>query len=143
MQQTQIEIPSGLHYAGLGIRFLAILLDILLLVAVGFPIILLFQHIQSMGALFVILSATLGFLVYFIVMEAVLGASVGKLLLGLLVIKTDGSPIGWREAILRNLLYILDGFIGGLIGAIAIAISPLHQRLGDQVAGTVVVRRRS
>jgi len=46
---------------------------------------------------------------YFIVMEAMWGATLGKMMLGLRVVKTDGSPIGWSQAVTRNLLRVIDG----------------------------------
>ena len=67
--------------------------------------------------------------------------SLGKMALGLRVIRTDGAPISWTESIIRNLLRIIDGLFVYLVGAILIWTSPLKQRLGDRVAKTVVVRR--
>jgi uncharacterized RDD family membrane protein YckC len=55
----------------------------------------------------------------------------------------DGSPISWSESVIRNLLRIIDGLFGYLVGAILIWTSPLKQRLGDRVANTVVIRKRA
>jgi len=74
-------------------------------------------------------------------LEATQGATLGKRILGLRVVKIDGSPIGWSESIIRNLLRIIDGLFAYLVGAILIWTSPQRQRLGDRVAKTVVVRR--
>jgi uncharacterized RDD family membrane protein YckC len=82
--------------------------------------------------------------VYYIIMEAVQGATLGKMLLGIRVVKLNGSPIGWGQSITRNLLRIIDHIPYGipyLLGAILIWSSPTKQRLGDRVADTVVVRR--
>ena len=81
-------------------------------------------------------------ILYYIVMEATQGATLGKMALGLRVVKTNGSPISWSESIIRNLLRIIDGLFFYLVGAILIWNSPLRQRLGDRAANTVVVRRR-
>jgi uncharacterized RDD family membrane protein YckC len=70
--------------------------------------------------------------VYFIVMEAMLGASVGKMALGIRVVKLDGSPMSWWQSIVRNLWRILDSLP-----------SIIPYLLGDRLAHTVVVRRRS
>ena len=81
-------------------------------------------------------------MLYFIVLEATQGATLGKMALGLRVVRTDGSPISWTESIIRNLLRIIDGLFIYLVGAIFIWTSPLKQRLGDRAARTVVIRRR-
>ncbi len=78
--------------------------------------------------------------VYFTLLEGFFGATAGKMLLGLRVVQLDGSPITWREAIVRNLLRPIDEIVFYLVGAIAIWSSPRKQRLGDRAADTVVVR---
>ena len=78
---------------------------------------------------------------YYIVPEASWGASAGKLLLGLRVVREDGQPIGFGGAFLRNILRIVDGLFFYLVGLVFIAISPKRQRLGDLAAHTLVVRR--
>jgi uncharacterized RDD family membrane protein YckC len=81
---------------------------------------------------------------YPLVMEATRGGTVGKLLLGMQVRKMDGRPAGWGGAALRMVCWIVDGFPYVLPGGVAmllIGTSPLRQRLGDRVAGTVVVRK--
>ncbi|MBS2014990.1 MAG: RDD family protein [Deltaproteobacteria bacterium] len=78
--------------------------------------------------------------VYFVVWEALRGASPGKRWLGLRVLTTTGRSIGWRGAALRNLLRAADLFpVGYLTGVIAVAATRRFQRLGDLVAGTIVV----
>jgi uncharacterized RDD family membrane protein YckC len=79
--------------------------------------------------------------IYFTLLEGFFGATAGKMLLGLRVVQLDGSPITWREAIVRNLLRPVDEIVLYLVGAIAIWVSPRKQRLGDRAADTVVVRR--
>lgn len=78
--------------------------------------------------------------VYFVVWEALRGASPGKKWLGLRVLTTNGRPIGWRGAALRNLLRAADLFpIAYVTGIVSIAATSRFQRLGDLVAGTIVV----
>jgi uncharacterized RDD family membrane protein YckC len=79
--------------------------------------------------------------VYFMLLEGFFGATAGKLLVGLRVVKLDGTPIGWREAVVRNLLRPIDQILLYLVAAIAVWASPRRQRLGDRAADTVVVRR--
>ena len=76
---------------------------------------------------------------YYVALEATLGATLGKLLLGVRVRTTDGGPIGWTASLARNLLRAVDvGFC--FVGAVLIWTSPRRQRLGDRAAGTVVVQ---
>lgn len=86
---------------------------------------------------------TLGlWLLYFIVFEGVLGWTPGKILSGLRVIQTDGRRIDLIRAAVRNLYRIIDGLFFYLIGALIIWRTPLHQRLGDLAAGTLVVEKK-
>jgi uncharacterized RDD family membrane protein YckC len=68
------------------------------------------------------------------------GATPGKRALGLRVVRDDGAPVGWRESLLRSFLSPVDAlpvlFGVGLCSAIA---SRSFKRVGDRVAGTVVV----
>jgi uncharacterized RDD family membrane protein YckC len=77
-------------------------------------------------------------LVYFVAMEATLGATIGKLLLGVRVRTPEGRCISWTASLTRNLLRAVDVCFC-FIGALFIWTSPRRQRLGDRIAGTVVV----
>lgn len=79
---------------------------------------------------------------YFVVFEGTIGATPGKLLTGLKVVKTDGSRCGMSSSVIRNILRIVDSLpVLYLVGIILISTSQLKQRLGDRVAGTMVVKR--
>lgn len=70
------------------------------------------------------------------------GQTVGKNLLGLRVMDAHGLPLTGAQVLARNLLRIVDLLPAlYLVGGIAWLASRHGQRLGDQVAGTVVVRR--
>lgn len=78
--------------------------------------------------------------IYFVVCEAIWGRSPGKMAVGVRVVTTSGRPIGWRAAALRNLLRAADLLpVGYLVGVFAMSVSSKFQRLGDLVAGTMVV----
>lgn len=78
--------------------------------------------------------------VWFVVWEAVYGRSPGKRIVGVRVVTTSGRPIGWRAAALRNLLRAADVLpTGYVVGVLSMALSPRFQRLGDLVAGTMVI----
>jgi len=79
---------------------------------------------------------------YYVALETLFGATVGKLILGLRVIKVSGAPYGLGAALLRNLLRFVDSFPFGLyvVGLVFISATEKKQRLGDIVAGTTVVK---
>ena len=84
---------------------------------------------------------TLVFFLYFIILEGLGGATVGKRLLGLRVVREDGSACGLGRAVVRNVLRIIDGLpFLYLLGVVIIGRSEKKQRLGDILAKTVVVR---
>jgi uncharacterized RDD family membrane protein YckC len=78
--------------------------------------------------------------VYFVALEATRGTTPGKRALGLRVITTEGRPIGFPAAALRNILRAADilptAYVTGLV---TMACTARFQRLGDLVAGTMVV----
>ncbi len=136
--QAQAQAPV-VQYVGVGPRFLASLIDgIILAIVTGLLGVGMGPH--QVGA-----SSGLSgliFFVYYIVMEATQGATLGKMVLGLRVVRVDGTPISWSESVVRNLLRIVDALFAYLVGAILVWTSPLKQRLGDKVAHTVVVKSR-
>ncbi|MCM6776936.1 RDD family protein [Nocardia sp. CDC159] len=75
------------------------------------------------------------------------GRTVGKLLLGLRVVRADGGPIDFRHALTRGLAGAIVDFWGlGLLGVVAVLTSlcsPRARRVGDILAGTVVVHDRA
>mgnify|MGYP002624187711 CR=1 FL=1 len=81
-------------------------------------------------------------LAYFSTCEIVWGGrTLGKRVVGLRVVRADGLPVGAREALLRNLLRIVDALPAYyLVGLTALVVSERAQRFGDLVAGTLVVR---
>ena len=80
---------------------------------------------------------------YFVVLEGLIGATLGKLVMGLRVVDVDGSDCSWPAALIRNVLRFIDGLpIFYLVGLIAVAVNEKKQRLGDLAAQTLVVRVR-
>jgi uncharacterized RDD family membrane protein YckC len=78
--------------------------------------------------------------VYFFIQEACFSRTIGKRLLGLVVVDSAGHPITLRAAFLRNLLRFIDAFpFLYLLGGIIMALMPQRQRIGDLIAHTLVV----
>ncbi|MFB6183303.1 MAG: RDD family protein [Haloarculaceae archaeon] len=67
------------------------------------------------------------------------GKTVGKALLGIKVVKEDGGECDIGAAAIRNVLEIIDGLFYYVVGFAFMASSDKRQRLGDRIAGTVVV----
>jgi uncharacterized RDD family membrane protein YckC len=151
-EQTSIEFPL----AGIGSRFLAVLIDSLIQLAVGLVPGLIFIGMgigtsiagigrSSSAGVWVIAILILAYFLlmygYFMCFEAIWnGQTPGKRWTHIRVIKDSGQPITVIDSVGRNLLRIVDQlpFAYG-VGVLCAWISPQSKRLGDYVAGTVVV----
>jgi uncharacterized RDD family membrane protein YckC len=79
---------------------------------------------------------------YYILMEGYLGQTVGKMVLGIKVIREDNGGVpGIGAAAIRTVLRIVDGFFFYIVAFISVLASAKNQRLGDMVAHTLVVRK--
>ncbi len=72
------------------------------------------------------------------------GRSLGKMALGLRIVRDDGGPIRFRHAVVRALVGVLElWFTAGLLAILTSLVHPKGKRLGDLLAGTYAVRVRS
>jgi len=99
----------------------------------------------ALGGLLIALFVLAQFIVetgYFIFWEMVTnGRSPGKMLAGLRVVRRDGLPINLRSSVVRNILRIVDILPENyVVGLVSMLLSPSGERLGDHVAGTLVIR---
>lgn len=85
------------------------------------------------------LTATLTWAAYATILEAIWGQTIGKAVTGITVIRTDGSSCGVVPAMIRNLLRLVDGLLYYFVGLMILSLSSDKQRLGDRLAGTLVV----
>ena len=150
-EQTALEFPL----AGIGSRFLALALDFLLLTAGSTVLLIVFAISAASFSLyskqaglwtiailiFVVFSLQFG---YFALFESLWnGQTPGKRWTHLRVIKDSGRPISAYDAILRNLLRIVDAlptmYAAGLV---TMLISRENKRIGDYAAGTVVIHEK-
>jgi uncharacterized RDD family membrane protein YckC len=70
------------------------------------------------------------------------GRTIGKRLFHLRVIDQNGLPLRIEQAWVRNLMRVLDALpLAYMVGGLSVLSSPLMQRFGDRVAGTLVVRQ--
>lgn len=160
-QFLNIDTPENVIFdyevAGIGSRFLAAMIDSILIVVgmvvVNFTGLLLttFLGLGEETAAPAVVLALLGFLSflvfwgYYILFEIIWnGQSPGKRWLRLRVLRIDGTPITAREAVIRNLVRIIDFlpvFYG--VGLVAMFVNRRDRRLGDFTAGTLVVHEES
>lgn len=71
------------------------------------------------------------------------GATPAMRLLGLRIVREyDGGQPALRDLVIRLLLTSVDGLFFGLLGVLLIAVTERHQRVGDLVAHTLVIRVR-
>jgi len=158
---TPEQIEFSYELAGPGSRFLAFLLDSLiktgavfiiwvLLWRIGFHIDASVKNLQgsllttSLSLSTFVLGGLAGFIMigYYVFFETLWnGQTPGKKVAGLRVIKENGRSINVFDAAARNFLRPVD-FLPSLylLGGLMVQFHPLRKRLGDMVAGTVVVK---
>ena len=154
---TPENVAFGYDVAGIGSRFLAALVDtiliLVLLVVVNLPLFLLAGVLSAAltdeisiwaFAISGLISFTL-FWGYYIFFEMIWnGQSPGKRWVGLRVIRADGTPITLVETIIRNLVRLVDflpAYYG--VGVVTMFVNEQSRRLGDLAAGTLVVHDRA
>ncbi len=134
--------------AGIASRGLARVLDALIQGAGLFALFIVVLMLPGSTAVVVAIVGVAGVLLgYPIVCEVLTrGRSPGKAALGLRVVTVEGAPITARHAFIRSVLALIDflvPFPGGGTAVIVALLSPAGQRLGDIVAGTIVLRERT
>jgi uncharacterized RDD family membrane protein YckC len=155
--ETPERVPLHFALASIGNRFIACAIDHTIQILTLTVLIILFifiADVSNVGRLantpkwVIALMIVLVFLLmsgYFAIFEWLWhGQTPGKRWLKLRVIREDGRPISFFEAIVRNLLREFDimPFPFYSVGLISVFSSARDQRVGDMVAGTVVVRER-
>ena len=93
------------------------------------------------GALVTIALVVLVAFLYHWLCEGLLGLTLGKAVAGVRVINEHGAPCGLGPSLIRNILRIIDGLFGYLVGYFVAIFSKLRQRLGDHLARTFVVEQ--
>jgi len=147
---TPEAVALDFRTANVGSRLLAYALDLLVVGVVIVAVILMVvlsgttlpQWLAITSAVILIPACYFG---YFIAFETLWrGRTLGKAALGLRVVTREGGPVRFRHAAVRALLGLVDFTVS--IGFLAVAFILLtrdNQRLGDIVAGTLVLRERS
>ena len=147
---TPANIEIEYRLAGAGSRLAAFVIDFTLQITICLllaAVILFGIYDYRLGTLATVEGFALGFLIiswfliyfcYFIISEmAMNGQSIGKKVFSLRVIRDNGQPVGLQQSLIRNLFRAVLDIV--YIGLFFILFSPKHKRLGDMVAGTVVI----
>lgn len=133
-----------------GRRVLAIIVDGLVLGIVFWVLSMLFGETSTAGGTASASLGTLGTLIlliisfgYYALLEGYLGQTLGKMLLGIKVVREDNGEVpGFGAAAIRTVMRVIDVLpFAYLVGFVAIQISGKNQRLGDMLANTLVVRK--
>ena len=133
-----------MEYSGFWRRFVAYVIDNILLSVVFWLLALVLGGIGGDGGVIVayILGA-IGWLGYYAAMESSTSqATVGKMALGIQVTDLEGNRISFGKALGRNLAKIISALIF-YIGFIMAAFTAKKQALHDMIAGTLVVKKGS
>jgi uncharacterized RDD family membrane protein YckC len=150
-EQIALEFPL----ASAGSRFLALAIDTAIELAGLFVLGAVAVVATILGTAFgrtvevwgMAIVVFLGFVIYygyFAIFEALWhGQTPGKRAVGIRVIAASGRPLSALDAVLRNLLRIVDQLPGiYAVGLVSVFFTERNQRLGDLAAGTVVVYER-
>lgn len=125
---TATPLPewTGYERAGFWIRVAALAIDVMLIGSIAV--------LMSMGPLFLLALATYG-----AVMWKLKGSTIGGIVCGLKVVRTNDAPLDWTVAVVRALGCFLSLLVAGL-GFIWVAFDDEKQGWHDKIAGTLVVR---
>lgn len=161
---TPENIAIEYELAGLGTRFLASVLDIVIQIAIGLIVTVLWVIVEAILSALKLASAAsfmsdvggiivgvwfiaiflliFGYYIFFEIRWN--GQTIGKRQLGLRVIREGGYPVRPYNVFIRNLVRVLDFMpVFYLAGVISILATKNYQRVGDIIAGTIVVKQRA
>ena len=132
---------TELEFAGLGVRFVARLVDWIIIFAAP-TLVFVVLGVATQNGLFVVITLLWWAVVenfYYIYFHHKTGQTIGKRLFGIRVVKTDGACLSWGDSFTRWFGYAL-GRIPLYLGQIWIAIDEKNQGWHDKIANTYVMR---
>ena len=140
-----IETPEGvelsLRLSGPVVRMLAWIIDTLIRIGLYIVLALVLLGGGDLGTgLFLILLFVIEWF-YPVLFEMIhAGRTPGKRAMGIRVVHDDGTPVGWSASVVRNLLRFVDWLpVFYVLGLVSMVLNSEFRRLGDIVAGTLVV----
>lgn len=151
---TGEAVALELRLAKLPSRLVAAVLDVALQITVLYAAVILGAVVlrgadSGLAAAATVIVIVVIFLGYPITMETLTrGRTLGKMVMGIRVVRDDGGPIGFRQALVRGLFAGLvekPGLLFGVtapVGVLVMLINSKGKRIGDLTAGTVVLQER-
>jgi uncharacterized RDD family membrane protein YckC len=151
-------VHLDIRVAGVGSRGLAKFADAILQFLIYFGLLMVVGYVSfivgfdnAMINALMIVSIIVPLVGYPVLMETLTrGQTVGKMIFGLRVVRDDGGPVTFRQALARTLVALAIEWPGILLAPLTWVItiwimiaSPLSKRLGDHVAGTIVIHERT
>lgn len=151
-----VATNSQWHYGGFWIRFAGVFIDGIIMQVVRIPMSLLFlgtvmsplatarpNPAALTGAMLTLTFVSMLIAcLYEVIMIHYFGATLGKMAVGIKVVRTDGSGVGWGTSIGRYFMKLVSGLILG-IGYIMAGFDDEKRALHDRVCDTRVVYKRS
>lgn len=143
-----------IRIAGMLDRFIALILDSALIVAVfilcGMGVAVRWGGVTESGFSLVGIPASISFMVttlfailYYWLMEGLFGATIGKMAAAIRVTGLEGEKCGLGNALVRTCLRIFDGLFFYLLGFLVAVCSQKKQRIGDHLAKTLVIKNHT
>jgi uncharacterized RDD family membrane protein YckC len=151
---TPENVKLEFEVAGLGSRFMALLIDVTVILTVIGLLYWLIDYFEGvnygkfseLNSVYITILLLMVFLIqygYWVFFEMIFnGATIGKKIMNLTVIKKTGESINIIESIIRNLIRVVE-FLPAFffLGAVSILLSKKNQRIGDYAANTIVIRK--
>jgi uncharacterized RDD family membrane protein YckC len=81
-------------------------------------------------------------IIYFPIIEGIYGQTFGKRAMKIRVASASGNELTLGQSVVRRLFDVVDLFFFGLVGILVMSRSDKNQRVGDKVAGTIVILHR-
>lgn len=133
------------RYAGFWLRFVAAVLDGLVLWAISalsFDLIRKAQGMDPLGWSWVDAAELLAGFAYYVILTKVYGQTLGKMIVGIRVVPRHGGENGWGSIFLRETIGKFLSAVLLMIGYLMAAFDKRKRALHDRLAGTYVVKAR-
>jgi len=131
---SSVSNTSTLKYVGFGRRLGAYLIDAVIVNLVLSPLYLIIPDFNLVNMIFLVL-----YTLYYVFMVGMYGATLGKMILKIRIVKEDGAKVSFVDAFIRELASYISAVVL-FLGYLWVLWDPKKQSWHDKIAHTVVVR---